>query len=201
MRRQLHLTTHTALSALLLASFISCRPMWRSTHLAYSPAPGLLLPDLSDRSAVVFLRLEKEAGGPQDAAFFDGDDFLTLLTPNTMYVHLTEPGEHHFRSRLAGAWQNLRAELEPGRVYFARMTIPSFAGRIRLVPLSSRDDPGWSKLRAWLHDLNQVQPNQSARTWFDTHREELTVERERFPFDARTPLLPADAGFRPTELP
>jgi hypothetical protein len=194
--------------AILIASVASLAGCVHRTDLMdYRQQEGLQLQaPPPDKALVVVVRPGRMAG-MVSSTIFDGSEFVAVLMDYTYVAYDAAPGTHRFMV-LGEAADFMDADLEAGKVYFARVT-PRFGvwrARFSLDPVTPHEEE-WTEIRGWLNDSYLVKPNAAGRTWAQNN--EQSIEEKRSAYLERwqakdageRPALYKEDGIAPNDLP
>lgn len=121
------------------------------------PASGEVVP-ADGNSTITFLR----RGDAENLEFgiWGQDGFVTTLAAFEATTISVPTGEHFFLSGNVGKTL-LKLDAEPGKRYYAWLDFGSWAGRVRLTPISLAEEKDLAK---WLDDVTWVELNRDAMT-------------------------------------
>ena len=155
---------------------------------ALAPDPG--------KALVVFLR-PTLTGYAIQAAVYDGERFIGIVSRHTAVPYQAEPGAHRFMV-VSEAADFLDAELAAGRTYFVDVAprMGAWRARFSLLPLSAERDA--RDVATWLAESTVVAPNADAQAWAE--RNHASVLKKKNAYEpkwlqkAARPALQVDDG-------
>lgn len=190
---------------LLLLAVVCASCVARTDLMDYRPEEGFAVsPPRPDTALVIFMRPGRMAG-MVSSTVFDEVALVAVLMDYTYGAYETAPGRHRFMV-LGEAADFMDAELDPGKVYFARVT-PRFGvwrARFSLQPLTPHDEE-WTDLQEWISGSYLVSLNAEGRTWAQENAPSIQEKHDAYlakwlEKDER-PALYREDGVRFADLP
>jgi hypothetical protein len=158
------------------------------------------------KALVVFLR-PTLTGYAIQAAVYDGERFIGIVSRHAAVPYQADPGAHRFMV-VSEAADFLDAELAPGRTYFVNVAprMGAWRARFSLLPLSAERDA--RDVATWLGESTVVAPNADGQAWAERNHASVLKKKNAYEpkwlqkaarptlhaGDGRAPTMPADTA-------
>jgi hypothetical protein len=130
------------------------------------------------RALVMFIRPGRYYGKAIGSSLYDGEQFIGLLTNNTVIAHQVKPGKHTFMllSGQPSGSMFLEADVTAGKAYYVQVVPRSGWIPFRLAPLDPRREA--REIETFLQRAQLIEIDEQARKW-DRDNRSSAMEKRR----------------------